>query len=318
MSVSASESKIRIGVDSPYKLKHPNRTVIEETVRHDGVHFYTVRFPVLDSVPLRGKLLILHGYCEHSLMYYRIMESLTCLGYECLTFDQRGSGRTSLGKLRGIVGYPEDSVLWDVDKMIEVLWEQDNSPLKFGLVAHSMGGGIALKYLSQGKYRNIINSCCLVSPLILPSKILEPNPLILFLGNVFSYIFPNIRIGKTTTTNADKFKIVTASPEWQDYLNSEILCRDGGTLGQMCQMLRRGSSLAKNEFICNPEIKILVLQSRNDQIVSTEAVEQFYDKIQVYNKQYVSVDGGHALFIESEETYDIVLRCLEKFYQLEG
>ncbi|KAG2734582.1 hypothetical protein G9P44_002588 [Scheffersomyces stipitis] len=317
----ASSYQVQFGIEAPYKLKYPNRRIVEEIVHHDGVNFFTVYFPVLESVPIRGRLILLHGWSEHSGMYYRLMESLTSLGYSCFIYDQRGSGRTSLGAERGIVGATKEVTLTDLDRMIEhfqsVTKESgtDQETLPLGIVGHSMGGGIALSYLSEGKYRNIISSCLVNSPLVKPHKCLAPCIVILYIGYLGAYLFPNWKYSQNETTqDSNDVEDVTTSEEWKQYLNTELMCRDGGTLRQLVQMLDRGLSLLKSDYSIGKTTRVMILQPKNDRITNSEATEQLYNNIDVDDKVLVHLPGRHALFIETDDNYAEVCACLEKFY----
>lgn len=80
--------------------------------------FYTnINQPAHDSTPFRGKIVFLHGFCDHKNTYTHIWPRLQTLGYETTAFDQRGSGETSPGKLFGVTN--ERLVYQDLDRMIE-------------------------------------------------------------------------------------------------------------------------------------------------------------------------------------------------------
>lgn len=80
--------------------------------------FYAnIKQPAHDGIPFRGKILFLHGFCDHKNTYTHIWPRLQTLGYETTAFDQRGSGETSPGKLFGVTN--ERLVYQDLDRMIE-------------------------------------------------------------------------------------------------------------------------------------------------------------------------------------------------------
>ena len=79
----------------PY-LPRTNNSFVYRQIEHQNFKFHTVS--IKPSVPLKGRVLFVHGWCEHIGMYLKIMDHLATAGLECVAFDQRVSGKTSLGK----------------------------------------------------------------------------------------------------------------------------------------------------------------------------------------------------------------------------
>ncbi|KAK6198057.1 Alpha/Beta hydrolase protein [Scheffersomyces amazonensis] len=288
----------RYGIPTPYQLKDETQPKLTmRTIHHDSIDFYTLtctrRNPETSKVPLKGKFIIVHGYSEHSLMYLRLMEFLLSLGYESLIFDQRGSGRTSLFQDRGVTGKNSELVLNDVSHMMEDFFgfnddpNSKNSNITYNLIGHSMGGGIALTYLHKGKYKDLIDRAIVSCPLLRPHKSLEPHSFLYNILIFFAYYFPQTRYFGDIPKHYKEMQTLTSSPEWQQYLYNELLCRDGGTYGQISQMMQRGKALLDEEMNYNPNLKLLVLQSNSDLIVSEEAVESFFNRLNLKNKSFI-------------------------------
>lgn len=99
-----------------------------------------------DTVP-RIAVAIIHGICEHSGRYPKIVSGLVPRGHAVYGFDHRGHGR-SPGR-RGHVG-SWGEYRGDVDAFIRtVAAREPGRPIH--LLAHSMGALVALDYLPTGQ-----------------------------------------------------------------------------------------------------------------------------------------------------------------------
>lgn len=253
-------------------------------------------------------------------MYLRLMEFLTGLGYECFVFDQRGSGQTSPGKYRGRVGRGPRVVFTDVDRMIEEAFfltapQLGGAPLTYHLLGHSMGGGLALSYASEGKHREALDSVIVTGPLIKVSEAIEPSMAVTTILQLVAYWVPNFvySLGAASDKTA-----ITSAKEWQKYLSEEVFCKGVGTLGQLNYMLLRGAqllSLATTNKLQLPEnTKVLIIHLKNDAITSFEASRLFYDHLNVKKKRFVEHPlAAHALFIETEDVFQEVAAHIEEF-----
>ncbi|KAK6460950.1 Alpha/Beta hydrolase protein [Scheffersomyces coipomensis] len=319
MIISQQQYNWRYGVPTPYQLKNSEPILTIHKIDHDSIDFYvlTCTRKSESSIPLKGKVIICHGYSEHSLMYLRLMEFLLSLGYESLIYDQRGCGRTSLGKDRGDSGDSQEVVVNDMSRMIEEFFDIDIEPqdrtITYNLIGHSMGGGIVLTYLNSGRYKDLINNAIVSCPLIKPHKSLEPHSFIYFIFIYFAYYFPKMRYFGQIPKHYQELKSLTSSPEWQEYLYTELLCRNGGTFGQLSHMMQRGKALLSADLDYNPNLNLLILQSNSDLIVSAEAVESFYNRLKLKKKSFIKINGHHALFIETDQIFNEISKIIEVF-----
>ena len=169
-------------LEQPYK---PGKVPIVDVVNINDLDVYTETWSVPNGVEIKGFVLIIHGFAEFSNLYYGILDFLSNNGYECLFFDQRGAGRTSQGKLKGVTN---DAILMsDIDELISLKVLPKLETIKnFYLVGHSMGGGIILSYLISGKYNERIRGAVTVGPLFYNHPKTDPN-FILKLGLKFTF-----------------------------------------------------------------------------------------------------------------------------------
>lgn len=95
----------------------------------------------------RARILIVHGYAEHMGRYGELVDALESARFECHRFDLRGHGQSE-GE-RGHVARFQD-YLDDLAIAVEHVRTLGPEPLPLILVAHSLGGLIALSYVHGG------------------------------------------------------------------------------------------------------------------------------------------------------------------------
>lgn len=106
-----------------------------------GCRLRTLRWPVASP---RGRVQVVHGLSEHLGRYAPLAMALNGAGYSVFGHDHRGHGRS--GGPRGVVGSFGDLVedLHRVRGLADELAPGPGSPV---LLAHSMGGLVAIRYL---------------------------------------------------------------------------------------------------------------------------------------------------------------------------
>ena len=115
----------------------------------DGVALRVARWPAATGVPARGAVLLLHGYTEFIEKYYEVVADLQARGHAVVTFDWRGQGlseRLLPGRQRGYVTSFADLAA-DALRVFETGASELRGPHL--LMAHSMGGNVALRLLED-------------------------------------------------------------------------------------------------------------------------------------------------------------------------
>lgn len=96
-----------------------------------------------------GGVVIVHGLGDHGLRYAPVAEALAARGYAVAIPDLRGHGES--GGRRGDVGHFSEFAA-DVAETVSSLRQSIPADLPLGLVGHSMGGLVVMRYL-QGEGR---------------------------------------------------------------------------------------------------------------------------------------------------------------------
>lgn len=120
---------------------------VEVVEAPDGVRLRVASWQPPDGA--RGSVLLLHGYTEFIEKYYEVVEHLLARGLAVVTYDHRGQGLSQrlLPDQRGHQTDFEDMVAEAV--AVHERCVGDRLPRPHLLMAHSMGGNVALRVLQE-------------------------------------------------------------------------------------------------------------------------------------------------------------------------
>jgi lysophospholipase len=124
---------------------------------------YRVSIP--EGGALRGSVLLLQGRAENIEKYAEQIDRLNRMGFSVFTFDWRGqglSGRLLADSHKGYIG-TFDHYLEDLQHFDEKVWKKQAGKGPRYLIAHSLGGHVALRYLVEKQVT--LDGVLLVSPM---------------------------------------------------------------------------------------------------------------------------------------------------------
>lgn len=129
-------------------FEHPSNRghdIEENSVRSaDGTRIFFWRLPAHGKKI--AKLLHFHGNAENMSTHYQFVEWLTQLGFEVITFDYRGYGRSD--------GDPEPKgVVEDGQAMLELV---DGEAEPFVVFAQSLGGAISVTAVAESRPQHLV------------------------------------------------------------------------------------------------------------------------------------------------------------------
>ena len=90
-----SKTSVRDSVMNVIESETTRREIAFTTARAPGLTFHRNSVSPADPSATVARLLIVHGYGDHSGRYSQVMNWLACRGVECHAFDLRGHGRSS-------------------------------------------------------------------------------------------------------------------------------------------------------------------------------------------------------------------------------
>lgn len=199
---------------------------------------YRIKFIQLDHlavwhhVPkhnnLGYRIFFIHGLSEHSLRHVNTFHYVLNLGLEVVRFDLRGMGRSG-GERQWIKSF--DEYREDIQKVYEYFTQHNLSsttnapptsddlylpPSKSFLLGHSLGGAIAIHFVSQLEEKNRPLGLILSSPAYLLGPSISK--LKIKIGEVATRFFPGLRL-----SNNSDLKFISRDPKVvKEYLEDPL------------------------------------------------------------------------------------------------
>ncbi|SCU89728.1 LANO_0D06172g1_1 [Lachancea nothofagi CBS 11611] len=290
----------------PFPYKYSVGDFDRQKHSFNGAEFVCMKRPVASSENKKNKgfvkarVLIVHGFSEHTLLYTRVMDYLSRVGIESFVFDQRGSGQTSPGKLKGLTD--ESHTFQDLDHFIEWNLEDKSKETPLFLFGHSMGGGIILNYGCSGRYRDQIAGIACTGPLVILHPHSAPRAIVSFLSPVIALLLPRFRIDTGLDLNA-----TTSDAQYREFLSRDPLTVPlYGSLRQIYDFLERGKRLARDKtYVAKFQTPVLIMHGQEDQINDPKGSQMFYDICTVSDKQLKFIPKArHSLCLEEDAIFE--------------
>lgn len=273
--------------------------------------------------PLKPFIVIVPGRSESYLKYQELAYDLDVLGYDSVIIDHRGQGlsmRLTPNRLQGYVG-EFDHYAQDLQQLLnQVLPAQYPQHQQHAhMLAHSMGGAIALRYLQL--YPNNVIALSLSSPMIaissggapawLAKSLIKTGATInRWLSDIPWYFFGQNDINKTTF---DENRLMHSAQRFKRfqllYQDQQELALGGVTFNWLEQAMINSSKLLID--IAKLSLPIQILQAEEEHIVDNDAQYNFCQQLHKLNEK--SCPGGkpivipgayHELFFEIDEYRD--------------
>jgi lysophospholipase len=286
----------------------------------DGV---TLAYAYVIPPQARSALLLVQGRTEAYLKYQELYFDLAAQGVAVFSLDHRGQGLSPRELEDPHKGHISDFALYSQDQqqfIAEVVKTQTQLPLN--LLAHSMGGAVAVQLLAQQP--TLIRRAVLTSPMIAPNATVafsEQDGC--YLAAAFDWSCPDCYAGFVAQpypqdqSFADN--ILTSSKAryqlFRDLYKQQPQLQLGGPtwswLTQACDVAEQMPQLAHQ--IKTP---VLMLQSGAEQAVSNSAQQQFCQELgpQCAGGKVETFAGAkHELLFEADNIRDQALQKIMAF-----
>ncbi len=130
----------------------------------DSAQIRTAYWPAADPARSKGTILLFSGRTEFIEKYGEVIGELIDRGFAVATLDWRGQGLSSRAEENRFKGHVNDFAEFDADAHAFVKqFVIPSCPAPYYLLAHSMGGNIALRYLASADC--IVDRAILVAPM---------------------------------------------------------------------------------------------------------------------------------------------------------
>lgn len=268
----------------------------------------------------KASIVMSHGYCEFTTKFAETMYYFYQMGYSVFIMEHRGHGfsaREVEGLYKVYVRRFEDYIE-DFNQFIRTVVIPNSLTEHLYLFAHSMGGGIGIRYLET--YPQVFEKAVLSSPMIRLSAV-EGNKWAAMLVCLLSYIpFLSKKYLPNHRDYDHKFKYPhcsTMSKARYEYQYSErereIHYRtNGATLSWAREAFNVYKKILKNAHLI--KIPVILMQASLDTLVVGEAQDEFADMVPSCNL-ITYEECKHEIF---NATDDIILDYYTRvfdFYQ---
>lgn len=221
-------------------------------------------------------IIITHGLAEYSKSYFDTAKAFESNGFNVITYDLRGHGKT-----RGKRGYVDSykTFLSDLDVLVKHAYQTTKYVY---LIGHSMGGLITNVYTALNNSVDGVIITASPTNFIRDLKIYKLIPKFLINGIKVKTNFKDPKMTKNNNYQKDAYDI--------DYFYFKMITE---TMFKAMKVLRKNLN--------NYETPILMIYSKSDQMVGIEQARQFLAKIkEVDQTLLVYEESHHNLFSDIE------------------
>ena len=249
------------------------------------------------DIPSCATIVLVHGLGEHSSRYQHVAEYFTGHGFNFITSDHRGHGR-STGK-RGHAGSYED-FCQEIDHLTD-LSKRNNPDKPIFLYGHSLGGAIVLYHAL--KHHPAISGIIATSPGLAPAR----NPRLVYeAGKLMATLIPGLILknGLDLTGISRDPQIIENYKK--DRLNhADISAKLGVDLISNGLWIREHAS----EF----PLPLLLLQGSADRVINLSATREFAQKMPSSATYCEWAGGYHELHNEPDKVkvFTVMLGWME-------
>lgn len=257
------------------------------------------------TVPVKAKLIFVHGFSEHIGRYDDFFPLLCEAGIQVFGFDQRGWGKSTTKKAeRGLTG-PTSLVISDVAAFIE---DKLPSNVPVFVMGHSMGGGEVLTLAADPSYAKLVKQVrgwLLDAPFIGFPPAETPSSIKIFMGRLVGRLLPNQQLKHEIPAEY----LSRDSAVVEDF-KKDPLCHNTGTLEGLASLLDRTGALSSGAIKLGDDLSVFLAHGTADKTCSYEASMKFIKDQSTKDKTHKTYDGAyhqiHADLCKDEFAKDII------------
>lgn len=267
----------------------------------------------------KGSILLLTGRTEFMEKYSETVEELNHEGFNVYSFDWRGQGLSSRMLANRHKGFIDDYDVYldDLNVFItKIVTTESVKPLI--IIAHSMGGHIALRFLHD--HPDVVDMAVLTSPMIdiFESSLSRGFVKLITLIAIKTGFSHSYTLGSGDYTD-EKFEgnKLTSDPVRFEYTKKAItknpdLALGGATYGWLSATLKSTGILTQPGFAAKITTPILMVIAGKDKIVSIKAQKKFCTRLPNCRLKEIT-DARHEIFKETDAFRSIFWREFNRF-----
>lgn len=282
----------------------------------------TIRYGITSGSRVRASavLLLLQGRAEFIEKYQGIARQLQSKGFTVISFDWQGQGLSSRTLENRHKGYIQrfDAYVADLEIFYSRVVEPEGLPVY--ILAHSMGGHIALRFM--GRHPSTIKKAVLASPMIDLELPVITRQVARFISRRFSgtgFAEKYVPGSMDYSHRQARFKenVLTHDPEKYKILHDEIkknpdLALGGVTWGWLHAAFESIRELKQDKMVRNILVPILMISAQKDRVVSSRAQEEFCKRLP--DAEFLPIEGAfHELLFEAPAIDRQVWKAFDRF-----
>jgi alpha-beta hydrolase superfamily lysophospholipase len=267
----------------------------ESFIASDGVSLFAQRWV---PAQIKGHVILIHGYGEHSSRYAHVADRLNAEGYAVYTYDQRGHGQ-SPGRMGRIESF--DRLIEDANEFTGKILSEAGPEPRF-IFGHSMGGLVVSAFVLR--FAPDVRGLVLTNPAVKADDNTSP-----FLRKIAKWA---ARFAPGMKAHALDINGLSRVPEVVKAYASDPLVHHGYIDA------RTGYEMMKTiEFVQanlkKLQLPFLTVHGTADRLVPSRAAELLYEQASSRDKSIHLYDGGyHELFndLTADRFFDDLLDWL--------
>lgn len=292
------------------------------TIKVDGTVLRTAYWLPGNGVEPKGTVLLFSGRTEFIEKYYEVIGELIDRQFAVATLDWRGQGLSARSQEDPLKGHVDDFAEFDADAQEFVnKIVVPNCPAPYFLLAHSMGGNIALRYL--GVEGCVVSKAILVAPMTGVHTAPIPHwaaRLTAAVGTLFGLRNRFVPGGASADPLEEKFEdnSVTSDPKRFDRYKALItkspeLALGAPTLGWLSAAFKTMKETGSNERLSRIRCPVLILSASADTIADSSTHDGISAGIEK-GELYVVPDAKHEIMMEQDAIRAQFWGQLDRFF----
>ena len=239
----------------------------------------------------KGTVILLHGYFDHTGVWKHVIKEMVARKYTVALYDQPGHGLSS-GDRAAIDDFAEYvSVLEEFLRLAKV-----NLPGPHHLIAHSMGGAVALDYLLRVE-QEYLDRVVLIAPLVHSSH-----------WNLSRF---GHSLGKHLTDSVERAYLKTSSDhEFLEFTENDPLREKRMPLKWFSALVEWNQRIIDYEPSTLP---VMVIQGTEDTTVDWEYNMEFIKEKFLKAEIFIIEKGGHHLINEALPMRTEVIQIISNY-----
>ncbi len=270
----------------------------------------------------RASITLVHGLDEFFGKYHEYIWYLTQAGYKVFFMEQRGHGYSGGKNIETDTVYIDsyDTYVNDLRSFVERVVLKGSRKMKRVLIAHSMGGAVAARFLEL--YPKYFSAAILSSPM-LKMKADGMTPPVVAILKAYAIVFckmrklapkqthfnPNTEFEKSSALSRPRFEY-----QLKMRLKDEHYQTAGATFGWAFASLKVNKDIMKNTRTLT--MPIYIMTAGNDHLIDPEGYQEFH-RLVPGQKIYHYENSKHEIFNADEASrkayFNDVLTILEDY-----